>query len=329
MISSNVASRRGAALLIVLLLVATLSVIVLAMSSRVAISAERSIGLRARGEALWFALGAEQLATSMLVAASQQTDGVMSREDPWVERPIVLPVEGARITAFFSDSTRCFNLNSLVSRNDENELRKNEEAAAEFLRLLAELPRAGVSSEALVGSIIDWMDSNPSTEGFGAEDDSYLSAPTPYRTGGALMSDVSELLAVRDMTPEHYAILRRHVCALPSVDPTGVNLNMLTPEDAPVLAAMIGEGLTSAEAASIILGRPPGGWRTLDGFWNHPILQQNQRAAALRSRTALGSRYVEGRIDVARGDRTVNATMIFRVQTGRVQLVSRRLGPRE
>ena len=55
-------AERGAALVIVLLLVATLSFIALAISERTALSANRAVNARSRSELLWLGLGAEALA---------------------------------------------------------------------------------------------------------------------------------------------------------------------------------------------------------------------------------------------------------------------------
>jgi general secretion pathway protein K len=64
---------------------------------------------------------------------------------------------------------------------------------------------SGVTDEKLVSTIVDsiqdWLDTDNLHRLSGAEDDYYLSLPTPYRTKGGDFATIDELLLVKGMTP--------------------------------------------------------------------------------------------------------------------------------
>jgi type II secretory pathway component PulK len=74
---------------------------------------------------------------------------------------------------------------------------------AVFRRLLS---NAGVTDEKLVSTIVDsiqdWRDADNLHRLNGAEDDYYLSRPTPYRAKNGDFESIDELLLVKGMTPE-------------------------------------------------------------------------------------------------------------------------------
>ena len=73
--SAKMNDQKGAALLIVLLMVATLSFIALAATERTTLAAARSLNERVRSESLWYAFGAETLALAALEEAHKAREG--------------------------------------------------------------------------------------------------------------------------------------------------------------------------------------------------------------------------------------------------------------
>ena len=66
---------------------------------------------------------------------------------------------------------------------------------------------APAQAQIVADSLVDWIDADDQALPAGAEDDVYLSLPTPHRTGGDLLTDVSELKGVRGMDPRLYSRL--------------------------------------------------------------------------------------------------------------------------
>ena len=81
------------------------------------------------------------------------------------------------------------------------------------------------------------------------------------------MVDPSELRTVAGVTPEIYARLRPWVCTLPKAERPSLNLNTLTPEQAPLLAMLLPDTIGADGARSALLRRPPLGFANIDDFW--------------------------------------------------------------
>src|SRR3546814_7515548 len=88
-----------------------------------------------------------------------------------------------------------------------------------------------------------------------------------YLPANGKMADVSELRAVRGVTPKIYARLRPWVCALPVTDPVKLNVNTLAPEQAPLVAMLLPGEITIAEARAVLAARPAGGYGSSVRFW--------------------------------------------------------------
>ncbi|MBB5518754.1 type II secretion system minor pseudopilin GspK [Amphiplicatus metriothermophilus] len=320
--------QKGAALIVVLLLAATLSFVALAISERTVLAAQRAVHARARAEALWRAFGAEALAAAALAAAARETPERMTLDEPWIERPIEVPMEGGRAVIWFADAGRCFNLNGLV-RADGDQLYVAREGAGEELAALLDAAGAGAGEAARLAVLVqDWIDADSLSAPQGAEDGYYLGLPVPYRTGGTLLADETEMRALADMTPEFYAFVRRYACALPTPEPSPLNVNMLRAEDAPLLVGLLKGAISLAAAQDVVADRPPGGYGAVDEFWSHRAFEDVDATQDVRNRVAITSRYIAARAEIEYEGVAREARMLFEIgEGGRVRLLRRRLGP--
>lgn len=323
--------RKGAALIVVLLLAATLSLVALSIAEIMSRSAERSTALRARGEALWIAFGAEQLTLAAIRAGVAASPKSLTGGEAWIGKPLTLPLEQGSATVVILDATRCFNLNSLVSNKGAERVEAYGLGLAAFAALAASVrAEANSGDAALAAAAADWIDSDTFNEPLGAEDGAYLSEKIPRRTGGTFFADPTELRAVRGVTSTTFARLRRMLCALPGSEPHKINVNMLETADAPLLTAISQGAINAGEAAAVIADRPPGGYRDLDEFWSHPVLKERKLPEGLRDRTSLTSRYFEARAVINHGGQSLHLTLTIEAsQSGEARIVRRRLGPVE
>ena len=324
--------QQGAALVIVLLLVATLSFIVLAISETVTRAADRSIGFRARNEALWRAVGTEALAAAAIEAAFEENPERLTAESPFLAAPLEIPMEGGEAEIYFADRTRCFNLNSLV-RGGPGQYAANESSAVELEAILTAAGAGAASSSELAASVIDWIDEDSVQSPGGAENNYYTARPTPYSTGSTLLADASEVRALADIDREFYRALRPWVCALPTTQSTILNVNMLTQDDAPFLVGLTRGELSASAARDVILNRPPGGYASPEAFWAAPefealnLVSGEEGAQGLQQRVGVTSNYVGARMEVKLGDSDVQLESLFEVDgQGKTKLLSRRLG---
>src|SRR3546814_9795103 len=74
------------------------------------------------------------------------------------------------------------------------------------------------------------------------------------------MADVSELRAVRGVTPKIYARLKPWLCVLPVAEPVQLNVNTLAPAQAPLLAMLLPGKLGLEDARAVLAARPAGGY---------------------------------------------------------------------
>lgn len=230
--------ERGAALLIVLLQVAALSVIALAIVQHVTQSLRMSAISSARGQALWYAFGAEDLAVAKLSEVMKLTDGEINFSTPGLGVPLVFPLGDGRLNARFDDQTNCFNLNSLSQASEEGEEAQETtavDAAVFYQQLLIALDFDLNKAQEMVSSLQDWIDEDRLPRASGAETTYYASLPQPYGAADTLLVTPQELLAIKGYDRESYRRLRPFVCVRPDATLGPFNVNTLKPDMAPLL----------------------------------------------------------------------------------------------
>lgn len=254
--------QRGAALIIVLLVVALLTVTAVNIGDQVRFGIQRLSNQSERDQAWWYALGAEDL-TREVIAISRD-DNTTHLDQPWAKQGVLFPIDGGLISGTINDLQACFNINRLASGSGDADQTAKSPAARQFERLAIDTGVdsriAGILSE----RVIDWIDSNQIPTGFnGAEDLLYTGLTPPYQTPNQLMvssSEINLLLPGEEPLP---AALGELLCALPATDTT-LNINTLPQQAASVLAALLGDAFNSDDAAALLAQRPDGGWQSVD-----------------------------------------------------------------
>jgi len=154
-----------------------------------------------------------------------------------------------------------FNINNLVLDGKPQKLYIDR-----FKRLLRNLDL----NEDMSAVIVDWIDSNEQIGFSGAEDSEYLNLSPAYRTANQAMSDVSELLLIKDVDFESYEKLRPFVCVLKSN--TAINVNTASAE---VLSSIV-KDITLEDAKSLVEDRKKEIYEKLENFLQHPLLKQKK-----------------------------------------------------
>ncbi len=350
-----VSGDKGGALITVLFLVVILSFVVLSVSQTASLAAQRAFAVRSHGELYWIAVGMEALAASAIERASEQSSGAMTADNPLLASVYDLPIDGASAQIAFSDQTRCFNVNALSrpSSGPTGEPGVNPEARRELMAFAQIVGIGGGEMDQLTAVVADWTDADDFQEARGAEDNFYTALPTPYRTGGGPLADVTEIRAMVGVNEEFYRLVAPALCAHPSTSSTPVNVNLVTPDQAPLLAAILGEGVSATEAQNIIAERPPGGYQEIAEFEANELVkaaraktnQQDAEGSARREagaaggadgetpagsggRLAVTSQYLAARGVVEQGVMSLEFNILFELSGGEVSVVSRRIGRR-
>ena len=315
--------EEGVALMTVLLLVAVMSTLAVGILDDIRFSLRRTENARNVGQAQWYALGAEALAQARIRRLWELDRDRTSLVGDWNGRPFEFPTDdGGVIRASIRDGGACFNLNSVVE--GRNDLFMRRELGVEQFTALARA--LGLTQgEALADSLADWIDTDSVREGRGGEDEAYAAGAQPYRTGGVLLAEVSELRAIRGFTPEIYARLRPYVCALPTSDLSPINLNTL-PVDRPELITMLTSGAVGPDTARQILrARPADGWASATDFWILPAIARADVADAVLDQARVNTRFFALSAEVTHVDaEVVLSALLEQTPAGPVRVRARR-----
>lgn len=321
--------QRGMALLSVLLLTSVMTVLAVAMLDDIRFGLRRAGNAASIAQAQRYALGSEALARQRL--GELQRDGA----DParWRDMPLLFPIveDGQTlglVQARLGDGSTCFNLNSVVSGAPE-QWQRRELGVSQYVALLQALGFAAAQAQGLADTLTDWIDSDAERAPLGAEDATYSVGRPGYRTSGTLLAEASELRAIRGYDDAVYTRLRPYVCALPSAALSPVNVNALTPEQAPVLSMLSQGRLTPGEARRVIAARPAGGWPDAVAFWNQPALRDAELPVEVYDQVQLTSRWftLQTEVDYA-GAQAVLSALLY-ADGDRARLIARRWTPDE
>lgn len=245
--------QRGAAIVLAMGVVAMAAIAATAIMATQATWGRESELARDHVQARFVAQAAVDWARAVL-SDDRRTSSVDHAGEPWALRLPPMSIENGSLTGHIEDQQGLFNLNNLV-RNG----RADPVQLARYQRLLAVLGLPDV----LANSLADWIDSDSQAHPRGgAEDDYYLSLPTPYLAANRTLSDTAELALVRGYDADVLARLRPFVTALPRE--TAVNVNTAPAE---VLAAIIG-GLDVGQARALVAQRERAYFRDIADFTN-------------------------------------------------------------
>jgi general secretion pathway protein K len=316
--------REGMALLTVLLMVGVMSVVAVAILDDVRFSVRRTANVEFQSQAQWYAAGAENLARNQIARLLAGGPGRTPLEPEWNGRSMSFPIDGGTLTARITDGQACFNLNSLGLGVGED-LTARPLGAAQFLALGRAVGAPDSRIRAIADALTDWLDADTTPLPLGAEDGAYAGLASPYRTGGAMLAEVSELRAVKGVDAETYRRLRPYLCALPTSRLSPLNVNTLTPEQAPLLTMLTDGAVRPEQARAVIATRPRDGWPDVAAFWAQPAMAAVQVDPEAREQISVLTRFFDLRVDVELGgSRAVRTALLEAGSDGRVRTVIQR-----
>jgi general secretion pathway protein K len=259
--------ERGAALLAVLLLVAVTGAIAAAAMEKVRLSRLVAQNVASIGQARAFARGAEQLAMltidDLIARDPDRTTG-----DGWMGATRTIPLPGGGVAeARLTDGGNCFNLNSVAEGDPRATLSRRNSGVLQFAGLMMALNVPEGDARRIAEAAADWVDSDAEPGPIGAEDSAYAGGEDPYRAANTLFADPGEARLLAGMTPEIFAAVRPFLCVLPEAELSPLNVNTLTPAQAPLLAMLAPGQIDARRAARVIAARPRDGWANMIEFW--------------------------------------------------------------
>lgn len=317
--------ERGAALLAVLLLVAVTGAIAAAAMEGLRLSRAVAANATALDQARAFADGVEQLALLTLDDQIARSPNKTTLDGGWNGAVRRMPMPGGAIAeARVRDGGNCFNVNSVVEGEAQGELVRRPSGVAQFIGLMMALGTSESDSRRIAEATADWVDSDSVPGPGGAEDEAYSGGSEPYRTANSFFVEPGELRAVAGMTPDLYRRLSPWLCALPISDLAPINVNTLTPDQAPLLA-MLAPGQLSLDRARAVIGaRPTGGWGSQVEFWRLDAMSGLAVPLDVQLQPQLRTRWfaLDVRVQIGESEFDESALVDARLQPSRV--VSRR-----
>ena len=266
----NANSQRGVALLTILLLVVSITVVAGAMLASQKIAIRRSGLLFDQNQLLQDINAGQQLAVTLIRADAKLND-TDSMQDIWAQPIPPYTLGGHSIGIELRDEGSRFNINNLYHNGAVDTA-----ALAVFQRLLIKL---NLEPDIAI-AVLDYQDADSEVYQDGG-DESVVYAQQSNRGADknlpnqALLS-IDQLAEVKGVNAEVLAALRPYITAVQYYLP--ININTASP----VLLAALVEGASSQQMQSIVELRAKQAFGSIDDVWQLPILssvKEEQRKA--------------------------------------------------
>lgn len=280
--TTSMHSQRGVALLTILLLVVSITVVAGAMLASQKIAIRRSGLLLNQNQLLQDIDAAKQLAVTIVKADSLLNDSD-SLQDIWAQPIAPYPLAGHSVTLQIRDEASRFNINNLY-----HDGAPDSAALAVFQRLLIQL---NLEPDIAIAAL-DWQDSDSEVYNDGGDEGAvYGQQGASVNTLNTTLPNqpfisIDQLQQVRGMSAEALASLRPFITAVPYYLP--LNINTASPE---ILAALV-EGVSAQQAQALVTLRQQQVIESIDSIWEQPPLNaiSNEQRQLLAPLLAVDSR---------------------------------------
>ncbi|WP_046007044.1 type II secretion system minor pseudopilin GspK [Pseudoalteromonas rubra] len=326
---ASVKSQRGAALVIVLFIVALAATIATEMTMSLMVQVQKATNLQTHQQAKWYSYGAEELVKKVLLDSRKDEPDKVHLGQPWALEEVPYPVDHGTLSGQITDLQACLNLNALRNKPQQNSGGRNNtnpahKALLELLKNIEDLP-SEESEEAMADSVYDWLDDDSITFRSGAEEDEYMSLRTPYLTANNLFASVSELRIIKGFNPLVMEKLLPYVCVIPGSTELAINVNTIQPEQALLLSALM-EGLSQSGAEAIISARPEKGFDSVQDFYAEAANQGASDKQKNDKIFTISSNYFKLRAKAQFDERLFRLTSIIEIKDGRASILARKFG---
>ena len=325
----NHKSQHGAALIIVLFIVALASILAVEMSANLLVQVQKSTNIQGHQQAKWYAYAAEELAIKALLQSKKDDPEKTTLKQIWAQQgDIPYPVDNGTLQGKITDLQACLNLNALrVKAPQAGSTDKTNPAHTALLALLEnieDLP-AEESEEAMADSVYDWLDEDSITYRSGAEEDEYLSRKSPYMTANSFFASSSELRLVKGFNPLVMEKILPYVCVIPGSELLAINVNTIAPEQALLLSALI-DGLSESGAQSVLSVRPEEGFTDIEEFFEQVNQQGAQNVKSVENLFTIKSEYFKLQAQAKFVDLRFSMTTLLQAKNGEVTILARKFG---
>lgn len=326
--------QQGAALLIVLFIVALAATIAADMTLNLMVQVQKSTNIQQHQQSKWYAYGAEELARKVLVEVKKEKADVVHLGQIWAQEPEPYPVDNGYLKLGMQDLHACLNLNALAetksttsNNNNAQTTNSRQKAHEALLFLLQNIEELGneESEETLADSVYDWIDKDSITTRSGAEEDDYMSLSTPYLAANTLLSSVSELRVIKGFNPLVLEKLLPYVCVIPGYTELLINVNTIKSEQALLLSAIV-PNLSLSGAEAVIAARPENGFEKVADFEAELTKNGAQNVNTVLTLFSVNSEHFQLVAQAFFNERRFSMTSILEVKDSQVTVLARKFG---
>ena len=305
--------ERGAVLLTTLLVMSLMATLAVEVLDDVRFGVRRTANVQDAAQADAYTQAAQDFAGAYLDAQLKSTTPEQISQYLKSAPQTLLPFEGGGMTLTLRDGGSCISLGAVTDAAGRRQ----------FRRLLMALGKDAQSAAALTSVLADWIDADSQALPDGGEDYAYLDGPAPYRTANTAMTSPMELRALKGVDEELYQMLRPYICARPASAATAINVNALTPAQAPVLAAILGDD--ALQAAQTVL-QNTGAAFTAESFRAAPAISGLDFKDVDVSALAYETKYIGIEAQIVYQSIRRVTVMEFEIVNGQAKLRARRFG---
>ena len=253
-------SQRGVALLTILLLVVSITVVAGAMLASQKVAIRRS-GLLFNQDQLLQDINAGQQLAVTIIRADAKLNDTDSAKDIWAQPLPPYNLGTHTISAELRDEASRFNINNLYHDGEADSA-----ALAVFERLLSQL---NLEPE-IATAVLDWQDTDSEIYKDGGDESTVYTqrgnaSANKHLPNQAFMS-IEQLQEVRGVSPEVLAALRPYISAAPYYLPVNVNTA------SPVVLAALMDGATTEQMRALTELRDQQVIASIDDLWQLPQL---------------------------------------------------------
>lgn len=269
---ANAHSQRGVALLTILLLVVSITVVAGAMLASQKVAIRRSGLLFDKNQLLQDIEAGQQLAVTLIRADAKLND-TDSEQDIWAQPIPPYTFGGHSVGIELRDEASRFNINNLYQNGAVD-----TEALAVFQRLLTQLDL----EPDIAIAVLDYQDTDSEVYQDGGDESvvynqqSMGMGSTDKNLPNQAFVSVDQLGEVKGINAEGLALLKPYITVVPYYLP--VNINTASP----VLLAALMEGASSKQMQSLVELRQKQVFESIDKLWQLPMLSmldEKQRKA--------------------------------------------------
>lgn len=258
---------KGVVLISVLLTVLLLSSIAVVIGNNYFVSFKRAQYLEFQTVSLNIFSSIESLALKKIDNELRFNSKFHAKNNALFTNDFIFETQKGLVSGKIIDSSNCFNINALVSRNN-NTYKPNKENIAIFERLLSLSEIENNLIDEAIDQIIDWIDADDNPRAFGLEDYYYsgpLNNPKEYTSARIFynIQEIKSLPAIRDIG---WQVFEQYFCALPHND-LSININTIT-ENKSLLLSSLFENLPYSDAEYVIDNIPEDGIKNLNELSN-------------------------------------------------------------